>query len=799
MQICDSDTESEPESDLKKWDATEFASQLPHVISEHSDRNLVERVTDAITTLESIPVGEVLMSERLHGSIEGAASAIFVFLNEFSAPELSMGVGQVLKALSLIANESFMSLLFEYRTIFRTLAARQVPVGRSPSSVICWVDVVLYRISALVDHPDCILAHLPSLQKQREDDMLRAATQLPGSWLEAAGWFASEDASPAACRMSLRLAFVVYALCATGSRKDEPSEKARLIMQSALDGYIQRLPSPTQEDSGELSPLSRTQARLTHAMILSLLGVIETDASLQFRPHRAAILMRHVQSIFHPSSTASEISRILPLAELDVPQRILVSFGKTIFWAWTQWNDGRILGIESILIWTATWIHQLPSEDNSEWDNEVCDALDIWRVPFSAVLMVNSHPLILIFIELDDVQMTLRRYVELINVSTMLAQEITELFRRPVTLANRLLRFCCESPVPCHTEMKRCLVEAYPFIDDVEGGSLCTVSMSCLMLPNKGLVLDLIVEVISNTENRMLAAILDTITQDTRSNFVMKLALVISSSANEALGGDKPAIERIRRLLMFLTVLWQAGAMGTGLPQIITSFVSSLGKKFAARDPNVRTLGGDILNALTALEVSVPGSLGKDRDLGCADMWLASLDSDPENLLDASAFANFVAVSLGSRKRDALLESETWDYLRDSLLLILTRHYFCDEEPIALAAAPSACFAMTCLFCAAAPQARSYMLNSPWTMNMCALLKATLGDIDEKDQFAVVLKDRLKNRGAELLDQIAQAVHAEGSPSTSSGTKKPKRDERTRLIFCKRGGSPPSLLSVPYC
>jgi len=74
-----------------------------------------------------------------------------------------------------------MSLLFEYRAIFRTLAARQVPAGCSSSPVICWVDVVLARISSLVDHPDCFFPHLPSLQKQREDDTLRAATQLPGS------------------------------------------------------------------------------------------------------------------------------------------------------------------------------------------------------------------------------------------------------------------------------------------------------------------------------------------------------------------------------------------------------------------------------------------------------------------------------------------------------------------------------------------------------------------------------------------------------------------------------------------
>ena len=74
-----------------------------------------------------------------------------------------------------------MPLLFEYRAEFRTLAAREVPVGCSYSPVICWVDVVLARISALVDHPDSVFVDLPSLQKQREDDMLRAATQLPSS------------------------------------------------------------------------------------------------------------------------------------------------------------------------------------------------------------------------------------------------------------------------------------------------------------------------------------------------------------------------------------------------------------------------------------------------------------------------------------------------------------------------------------------------------------------------------------------------------------------------------------------
>lgn len=59
--MYDSETESEPECDLKKWDATEFASQLPRAMSENPDRDSKERVTDAIATLASIPVEEVLV------------------------------------------------------------------------------------------------------------------------------------------------------------------------------------------------------------------------------------------------------------------------------------------------------------------------------------------------------------------------------------------------------------------------------------------------------------------------------------------------------------------------------------------------------------------------------------------------------------------------------------------------------------------------------------------------------------------------------------------------------------------
>jgi len=64
--------------------------------------------------------------------------------------------------------------------------------------------------------------------------------------------------------------------------------------------------------------------------------------------------------------------------------------------------------------------------------------------------------------------MVLARYLEYVNSSTVPAEDIVVLFGKPVRLANLLLRPYAESPVPSHAEMIRCLVEAYPSIDDVE-------------------------------------------------------------------------------------------------------------------------------------------------------------------------------------------------------------------------------------------------------------------------------------------------------------------------------------------
>lgn len=68
--------------------------------------------------------------------------------------------------------------------------------------------------------------------------------------------------------------------------------------------------------------------------------------------------------------------------------------------------------------------------------------------------------------------MVLRRYIEHVNSSTISTEDVRTLFAKPIRLVNLLLRPWTESSAPGHEGIIRCLVETYPFIDDVEGGGV---------------------------------------------------------------------------------------------------------------------------------------------------------------------------------------------------------------------------------------------------------------------------------------------------------------------------------------
>ena len=80
-----------------------------------------------------------------------------------------------------------MTLLFQFRAVFHRIAAYNAGGGYT-SVVVSWVDVILAKLGhAITFATGAIFDVLPiaqdephSVRTQREDDMLRAAVQLPG-------------------------------------------------------------------------------------------------------------------------------------------------------------------------------------------------------------------------------------------------------------------------------------------------------------------------------------------------------------------------------------------------------------------------------------------------------------------------------------------------------------------------------------------------------------------------------------------------------------------------------------------
>jgi len=104
-----------------------------------------------------------------------------------------------LSSLHFLVHTSSLLIFFQYRKVFHRIASRAVVPGSAAPIIICWVDVLLVKLSEtiiFVAGGFCSVdpegpSLLPSLKVQRENDKLLAAAQLPR---QSSVWF-----EPSAC------------------------------------------------------------------------------------------------------------------------------------------------------------------------------------------------------------------------------------------------------------------------------------------------------------------------------------------------------------------------------------------------------------------------------------------------------------------------------------------------------------------------------------------------------------------------------------------------------------------------
>ncbi|KAH9946799.1 hypothetical protein B0H21DRAFT_741825 [Amylocystis lapponica] len=262
--------------------------------------------------------------------------------------------------MAVMTELSFISLLFEYRRIFHQIAARDITPGNAPPIVVCWVDVILAKLAEVI----VVFAHGPSedvkrpplttLQRQMEGDALRAATQLPDRWSSVVNVLSSENSSPAASRIALRLFFAVHVI----------GKQLRELMMSGYENELDRTNTIRirQACITRIAMPTRAFERINYAMLLSLIATMDLfQEDEPFRPHTDATLLRYVQLVMCNNLPTTSAELIIPIELLDVPQTIFIRWGCTVPWCWSKWDDPRIAHSEIVDYTTVNWLYPISS------------------------------------------------------------------------------------------------------------------------------------------------------------------------------------------------------------------------------------------------------------------------------------------------------------------------------------------------------------------------------------------------------------------------------------------------------
>ncbi|KAJ7932607.1 hypothetical protein B0H13DRAFT_789095 [Mycena leptocephala] len=180
-------------------------------------------------------------------------------------------------------------------------------------------------------------------------------------WHSVAGVIASDQASPAAKRLALRLAFAAFVIGPCLCSKSEHRTPYNIL--EALDRYLDQTRA-TGFSASRVGAQLAIQERLNFAMIVSLYATTNREHrnfanASQLRPHSLGCLLNILQNVLHPDDSVSSLQLAIPPEDLDPAQIVLIRWGDTISWCWETWDDHRVANAESIVFLTAIWLRHL--------------------------------------------------------------------------------------------------------------------------------------------------------------------------------------------------------------------------------------------------------------------------------------------------------------------------------------------------------------------------------------------------------------------------------------------------------
>ncbi|KAF5377507.1 hypothetical protein D9615_005280 [Tricholomella constricta] len=239
----DSATESDDESSIGVNDVERNSTHFSFQIMERDvqdERLLHEATLEALEKITLFDLPAVQRDSSLHQDILSASDDILYFLDRGCARVVDdVNAVDDLFLLHRLVNVKFLSILFRHRKTSRVIAAKAT-TPNAATTIVCWVDVVLAKLSMFILHVAGGFSRHPLapcsefIQYQREEDCVKAATQMPEKWESVIDVIGSNKTSPAAIRLATRLVFAAYVMAPQLNGDEEQDLNTKDIILEAL-------------------------------------------------------------------------------------------------------------------------------------------------------------------------------------------------------------------------------------------------------------------------------------------------------------------------------------------------------------------------------------------------------------------------------------------------------------------------------------------------------------------------------------------------------------------------------------
>ncbi|KAJ7630732.1 hypothetical protein FB45DRAFT_1151654 [Roridomyces roridus] len=734
-----SDTESE--SEVLEIDP--FLDHF-HALNLETSKTIATAIHD-IQHIEVTDPQAVEQDTELHAVISEASTAIICFLDSVHTPNDDSS--KRLNDFAQLVDVAFLTALFEHRKIFNQIAAQSLAPGPS-SAVVCWVDVILFKLGdAVVPIASGVSVDFASpLFPVAAEDGLRAASQLPSEWSSVIELVASDKASSAAKRLALRLSYAAFVLGPCLRPEISPIQTPH-SMEEVLNRCVAQTRTATGFSASRAGDELAIQERLNCAMIIALFAATNYRRGSHLRPHTLGSLLSILQNVLHPEDTVASLQLVAPPDALDPAQTMLLRWGDTVSWCWETWDDHRVADAESIVFLTSTWLLHVsaPSflEESSCMSVSTSSCIAILRVLHHIVLSFSTaYPALPSSVPMAVISQACYHSIESLN-TLLLAKKEDERW---------IISGICKY-----------LLSLFVMVGD-------TNEEHC--------VDEYILEALSLVDADTLRVCLTQIQGDSLLRFPARLderILRVKKCVTIDMAPDARTLNFIRSALHFAIIIWFSQTPGCLLRQSISPVLSKildLVSQESASQLQSRILADAVLTAFSAARRD-PSCSDDSREVVSQFVVRAALP----DLAVASSFAHYITTS--QALCSPLSCAQAWRHLGDCLALILRNHYAGEQEPLALLVCPTICSALIRLL-RADPTSTRFMISTPFTLNLCADLKAVCGGA-RSGQYFDVMKERLATLGPRLLDQILRKSRNEDLPDSVESTP-------MRLLFYRMHG-----------